>query len=49
MDLETEAEAAVLADELLARLVFEHGVRRTWRRRGVTVGLYIARLFGFRR
>jgi hypothetical protein len=51
MDLEAEAEAqaALLADELLARLVCDHSAWRPWRRRGVAVGLYIARLVGFRR
>jgi hypothetical protein len=42
-------QAALLADELLARLVFDHNAWRAWRRRGVAVGLYIARLFGSRR
>jgi hypothetical protein len=52
----TEFECPLMAltsfrrlDELLARLVFDHNAWRAWRRRGVAVGLYIARLFGFRR
>jgi hypothetical protein len=49
MDLEAEAEVALLADELLARLVFEHGVRRAWRRRGFALGRLIRRILSFRR
>jgi hypothetical protein len=32
-------QAALLADEFLARLVFDHSAWRAWRRRGVAVGL----------
>jgi len=32
-------QAALLADELLARLVFDHNAWRAWRRRGVAVRL----------
>ena len=42
-------QAALLADELLIRLVFDHGGAGGAGAWGVAVGLYIARLFGFRR
>jgi hypothetical protein len=49
MELEAEAEAALLADELLARLVFDHNAWQAWRRRGFALGWHIAQIFCFRR
>jgi hypothetical protein len=44
MDLE---RAALLADQLLARIVYEHNVRRAARRKGRATGRFIRRIFCF--
>jgi len=46
MDLE---RAALLADQLLARIVYEHNVRRAARRKGRATGRFVRRIFCFRR
>ena len=46
MDLE---RAALLADQLLARIVYEHNVRRAAGRRGFAIGRLIGRIPAFRR
>jgi hypothetical protein len=40
-------EAALLADELLARIVYDHNIRRAARRRGFAIGRFIGRIFCF--